>query len=75
MHRVRHEDLPFVGFSHRHPYDKVAFVLEGRELTAGPGDILVVKAGEVHTFRTVGEGTLVQLGMHLSPTFIQEDMD
>src|ERR1051325_839215 len=43
---------------HRHPYDEVAFVREGRgrwtvdgeQREAGPGDILVVKAGQIHEF-------------------------
>lgn len=67
---------------HRHPYDEVAFVREGRvrwnvdgvEREAGPGDILVVKAGEVHSFVNIGDGTLVQLDIHLSPTFVQENL-
>jgi quercetin dioxygenase-like cupin family protein len=44
---------------HRHPYDEVQFVREGRgrwivngeEFEAGAGDILVIKAGEIHSFR------------------------
>ena len=67
---------------HRHPYDKVAFVQQGRarwivdgvEQLAGPGDILVVKAGEIHSFQALGEESLVQLDIHLGPRFIQEDM-
>lgn len=111
MHRVRQQDLPFVGSSHqfvgaeqgdtgvsvfllsaapgkgpgphRHPYDEVQFVREGRGLwtvngesfEAGAGDILVIKAGEVHSFRNTGEGPLVQLDVHLSPRFIQENLE
>ena len=41
---------------------------------AGAGDILVIKAGEVHSFRNTGDGPLVQLDVHLSPTFIQENL-
>ena len=110
MHRVRREDLPFVGSSHqfvgadqggvgisafllhalpgrgpgphRHPYDEVQFVQSGRglwvvdgeELEAGGGDILVIKAGEVHSFRCIGPEPLVQLDVHLGPTFIQENL-
>ena len=55
---------------HRHPYDEVQFVREGRglwtvngeEFEAGAGDILVIKAGEIHSFRCIGEHPLVQLG-------------
>ena len=67
---------------HRHPYDEVQFVQQGRgvwmvngeEFEAGAGDILVIKAGEIHSFKCVGEEPLVQLDVHLSPHFIQEDL-
>ena len=67
---------------HRHPYDEVQFVQSGRGLwtvngeqfEAGAGDILVIKAGEIHSFRCVGEEPLVQLDVHLSPRFIQENL-
>ena len=68
---------------HRHPYDEVAFVREGRgrwivggeEREAGPGDILVVKAGQVHEFANIGDSTLVHLDVHLNERFIQENLD
>ena len=68
---------------HRHPYDEVAFVREGRgrwtveglELEAGPGDILVVKAGEIHQFMNIGDTPLVHLDIHVSDRFIQETLD
>ena len=68
---------------HRHPYDEVQFIREGRgrwtvngvEFEAGAGDILVIKAGEVHGFRCIGDAPLVQLDVHLSPTFIQENLE
>jgi quercetin dioxygenase-like cupin family protein len=41
---------------------------------AAAGDILVIKAGEVHSFRCIGDSPLVQLDVHLSPTFIQENL-
>jgi quercetin dioxygenase-like cupin family protein len=67
---------------HRHPYDEVQFVREGRglyvvngvEFEVVAGDILVIKAGEVHSFRCIGDGPLVQVDVHLSPHFIQENL-
>ena len=67
---------------HRHPYDEVQFILEGRglwnvngeEFEAGGGDILVIKAGEVHSFTVVGDARLVAVDVHLSPRFIQENL-
>lgn len=67
---------------HRHPYDEVQFIREGRALytvdgeqfEAGAGDILVIKAGEVHAFRCIGDAPLVQVDVHLSPRFIQENL-
>ena len=66
---------------HWHPYDEVQFIREGRgryvvdgkEFEAGPGDILVIKAGEVHSFTCIGDVPLVQLDVHLSPRFVQND--
>jgi quercetin dioxygenase-like cupin family protein len=67
---------------HRHPYDEVQFVREGRglyvvegqEFEVRAGDILVIKAGEVHSFRCIGDSPLVQVDVHLSPQFIQENL-
>ncbi len=67
---------------HRHPYDEVQFIREGRglytvngkEFEAGPGDILVIKAGEIHGFKCIGEAPLVQVDVHLNPRFIQENL-
>jgi len=67
---------------HRHPYDEIQFirsrrgryVVNGREFEATPGDILVIKAGEVHSFTVIGDEPLVQLDVHLSPRFIQENL-
>ena len=68
---------------HRHPYDEVQFIREGRglytvngkEFEAGAGDILVIKAGEVHGFKCIGYTPLVQVDIHISPKFIQENLD
>jgi quercetin dioxygenase-like cupin family protein len=67
---------------HRHPYDEVQFVrdgrglyvVEGQEFDVGAGDILVIKAGEVHSFRCIGDAPLVQVDVHLGPRFIQENL-
>jgi quercetin dioxygenase-like cupin family protein len=67
---------------HRHPYDEVQFIREGRglwtvngqEFEAGAGDILVIKAGEIHSFKGLGDSPLIQLDVHLSPRFIQENL-
>jgi quercetin dioxygenase-like cupin family protein len=110
MLRVRQEDLPFQGSSHRfvgadngevavsvfllralpgrgpgphrHPYDEIQIVREGRglwtvngeEFEAGAGDILVIKAGEIHGFTCIGDEPLVQVDVHCSPQFIQENL-
>jgi quercetin dioxygenase-like cupin family protein len=67
---------------HRHPYDEVQFIREGRglytvngeEFEANAGDILVIKAGEIHSFKCIGDLPLVQVDIHLSPRFIQENL-
>jgi quercetin dioxygenase-like cupin family protein len=67
---------------HSHPYDEVQFIREGRalytvngeEFEAGGGDILVIKAGEVHSFKCIGDANLVQVDIHLSPRFVQENL-
>ena len=66
---------------HRHPYDEIQFIQQGRgtwrvdgkEFEAGAGDVLVIKAGEVHEF-TCTQAPLIQLDVHLSPRFIQENL-
>jgi mannose-6-phosphate isomerase-like protein (cupin superfamily) len=37
-------------------------------------DIFVIKTGEIHSFKAVGDSPLVQLDIHLSPRFIQENL-
>jgi len=48
-------------------------VVNGEAFEAGAGDILIIKAGEIHGFKCT-EGPLVQLDVHLSPRFIQENL-
>jgi mannose-6-phosphate isomerase-like protein (cupin superfamily) len=62
---------------HKHHYDEVVYVMEGRstwrigdeEREAVPGDVLIVRAGEPHKFINSGDGPLRQLDIHLSPAF------
>ncbi len=68
---------------HRHPYDEIQFiqsgraryVVEGQEFEAGAGEILVIKAGEVHGFTVISDEPLVQVDVHMSPRFIQQNLD
>jgi quercetin dioxygenase-like cupin family protein len=67
---------------HRHPYDEIQFVRSGRglwnvngqEFEGGAGDIFVIKAGEIHGFKVIGDEPLVQVDVHVSPRFIQENL-
>jgi len=67
---------------HRHPYDEIQFIQSGRgrwivngvEFEGGGGDIFVIKAGEIHSFTATGDEPLVQIDVHLSPRFIQENL-
>lgn len=62
--------------------DEIQFIREGRGVwtvsgktfEGGPGDIFVIQAGEIHSFKAVGDSPLIQLDIHLSPTFIQENL-
>ncbi len=67
---------------HTHPYDEVILVrrgaalytVDGVEYEAEAGDIIVVKAGEVHGFRSIGDEPLVQVDIHLGSRFGQHDL-
>jgi quercetin dioxygenase-like cupin family protein len=67
---------------HRHPYDEIVFVQGGRgrwtvsgvDREGIAGDILVVKAGEIHSFVNIGEDTLRLLDVHTNPRFEQENI-
>ncbi len=57
---------------HRHPYDEVQFVREGRGLWTVNGEEFEAGAGD--SFRCVGDAPLVQVDVHLSPRFVQENL-
>jgi len=67
---------------HRHPYDEIQFIREGRGVwtvngktfEGGVGDIFVIKSGEIHSFKAIGDSPLVQVDVHLSSSFIQENL-
>ena len=52
----------------RHPYDEIQFIRDGRGVwmvngeafEGAAGDIFVIKAGEIHSFKAVGDSPLVQ---------------
>lgn len=48
--------------------------MNGEQFEAGAGDILVIKAGEIHGFTCIGDAPLVQVDVHVSPRFIQENL-
>jgi len=66
----------------RHPYDEIQFIREGHGVwtvngntfEGGAGDIFVIEAGEIHSFKAIGDSPLIQLDVHLSPRFIQENL-
>lgn len=68
---------------HRHKYDEVLMMLEGRgRVVVGEemretsvGDIVVVKAGTPHGFINIGDGVLQQVDIHVSPRFEQENLE
>jgi mannose-6-phosphate isomerase-like protein (cupin superfamily) len=62
---------------HRHPYDEIFLVQEGRatffleesERDVHAGELVVVPAGEWHGFVNSGDGPLRQVDIHVSPAF------
>ena len=63
---------------HTHPYAEICIVrsgeaamtVDGREIIAGPGDILVIGPEVSHSFVAVGEERLDMVGIHVSGRFI-----
>jgi mannose-6-phosphate isomerase-like protein (cupin superfamily) len=68
---------------HRHPYSetwivrggKGRFTADGKDMDAGPGDILVVGPETPHKFKNVGSERLDVICIHASPRIIQEALE
>jgi mannose-6-phosphate isomerase-like protein (cupin superfamily) len=68
---------------HKHPYEEVFVVLEGRAtftvgstvLEASAGQIVVAPAATPHKFINAGEGPLRQIDIHASERFITQWLD
>lgn len=73
---------PSSGPGPHHAYDEIQFIREGRgawivngkAFEGGAGDIFVIKAGGIHSFKVIGDSPLIQVDVHLSPRFIQENL-
>ena len=77
-------DEPGVGPKlHMHPYDEVFVVQEGRArffvgdqvIDAEAGDTVLGPAGVPHRFVNLGPGRLQTLDVHLSPRWIQTNLE
>lgn len=65
---------------HRHPYAETcivlagsaAIVVDGEDVVAGAGDIVVVEPNTPHRFTAVGDGPLDMICVHASDRFVIE---
>ena len=68
---------------HRHPYEEIFIVQEGRctfyvgadSFEARAGEIVIAPAGAPHRFVNTGDGPLKQIDIHVSPAFSTEWLD
>lgn len=68
---------------HRHPYDEVFIVREGRalftvgdtQMEAAAGDVVFGPATVPHRFVNLGPGRLETTDIHLNDRIVQEDLD
>jgi mannose-6-phosphate isomerase-like protein (cupin superfamily) len=67
---------------HKHPYSetwivrsgKARFTADGKDIEAGPGDIVVVGSETPHKFKNTGTDRLDIICIHASPRMIQESL-
>lgn len=67
---------------HKHPYSetwivrsgKARMTADGKDLEAGPGDIVVVGPETPHKFKNIGTERLDIICIHSSPRMIQESL-
>jgi quercetin dioxygenase-like cupin family protein len=67
---------------HRHPYPETcivlsgqaAMVVDGKEIVAGAGDIVVIGPGTAHRFTAAGDERLDMVCVHASDRFIIEPL-
>ncbi len=65
---------------HKHPYaetcivrsGQAAMTIDGEEVVAGPGDIVVIAPETPHRFTAIGDERLVAVCIHASDRFIIE---
>lgn len=57
-----------------HSRGRGVWTVNGQTFEGGVGDIFVIKAGEIHSFKATGDSPLIQVDVHLSPRFIQENL-
>jgi mannose-6-phosphate isomerase-like protein (cupin superfamily) len=68
---------------HKHPYEEIFVVLEGRatlddgeqRIEVGAGDVVLIPPNQPHAFVNSGDGPLRQLDIHVSPRFVTEWLD
>jgi quercetin dioxygenase-like cupin family protein len=68
---------------HAHPYAEIFLVQEGtatfsdgrRGREVGPGNVVIVPAGEPHAFTNTGDGPLRQVDIHVSDAFVTDWLD
>ena len=68
---------------HRHPYVEILITQEGQatlllgdeQREVGPGEIVVVPAGQWHGFVNSGDGPLCQIDIHVSAVFETQWLD